>query len=341
MTELPLDEFDYALPPERIAQQPLARRDASRLLVDTGDTIEHHHTADLPRFLRPGDVVVVNDTRVRPARVRFTRATGGSGEVLLLAPVVPERLDGRWEALVRPSRKLPPGTVVRVDDDLVVTFGDDLGEGRRIVTVDSPDLDATLARLGEVPLPPYVTERLADPERYQTVYARRVASAAAPTAGLHLTAEVLDRCRAAGATIATVELEVGLGTFRPIATDDVTRHAMHAERYVVPPEAQRAVEAASRVVAIGTTAVRALESWSATGRPTGSTDLFIRRGHAFGVVDVLFTNFHLPKSSLLVLLDAFMGPRWRACYESALAEGYRFLSFGDAMLVPRLGTTLR
>ena len=333
-----LDEFDYELPPERIAQHPLAERDASRMLVDaalTGGTVEHRHTRDLPEYLRPGDVLVLNDTRVLPARVRFRRPSGGASEVLLLE----DRGDGWWEALARPSAKLPPGLVVEVGPRLSLEFGDDLGEGRRLVRPVADDLLAALDEHGEMPLPPYIGERLDEPERYQTVYAQRPGSAAAPTAGLHLTPEVLARCEAAGARIAHVELVVGLDTFRPIAVEDVTQHRMHTERYRVPEPTWQACKEASRVVAVGTTVVRALESAAARGELEGRTDLFIRRPYDFQVVDVLLTNFHLPRSSLLVLVDAFVGPHWRDLYEIAKAEGYRFLSFGDAMLLARATST--
>lgn len=326
-----LDEFAYDLPDELVAQHPAVPRDASRLLVDLDGTATHHHTRDLPAFVRPGDVLVLNDTRVLPGRVRFTRATGGAGELLLLEP----REGARWEALVRPSRKLPPGTVIELGPDLTITIEDDLGEGRRLVTVTSPDLFAALEAHGEMPLPPYITARLDDPERYQTVYAARPASAAAPTAGLHLTPEVLAACEAAGAQIVRVELVVGLDTFRPIAVDDVAQHRMHTEQYRVPGETWGAVQQARRVIAVGTTSVRALESAAARGELAGRTDLFIRRPYPWAVVDVLLTNFHLSRSSLLVLVDAFVGPRWRELYELAIAERYRMLSFGDAMLVAR------
>lgn len=328
-----LDDFAYELPDELIAQHPASPRDSSRMLValDPGGAVEHRHTRDLPSFVQPGDVLVLNDTRVLPGRVRFTRATGGAGELLLLEP----RDGDTWEALVRPSRKLPPGTRVTLGEDFSCTIGEDLGEGRRLVTVHTDDLLAALDAHGEMPLPPYIGERLVDPERYQTVYATRPASAAAPTAGLHLTPDVLAACEAAGATIARVELVVGLDTFRPIAVDDVSLHRMHTEQYRVPAETWELVRSARRVVAVGTTSVRALESAAARGELSGRTDLFIRRPYPWAVVDVLLTNFHLPRSSLLVLVDAFAGPRWRDLYELAIAERYRMLSFGDAMLVAR------
>ncbi|HMQ26494.1 MAG TPA: tRNA preQ1(34) S-adenosylmethionine ribosyltransferase-isomerase QueA [Acidimicrobiales bacterium] len=330
-----IQAFDYDLPTEAIAQRPVEPRDAARLLVDAGPdrSPEHRHVRDLPDLVGPGDVIVVNDTRVRPARLRLRKATGGAVEVLLLEP------DGDdptgWQALVRPGRRVPPGTVL-VDPAEprapLVEVGASLGEGRRHVHLVAGE-DAVLA-LGEVPLPPYIHEPLADPERYQTVYGDRPTSVAAPTAGLHLTTEVLDRCREAGAAVATVELAVGLGTFRLITVDDVRDHHVHRERYRVPADTLAACDAADRVVAIGTTAVRALESAAATGELEGSTDLYVRRGHRFAVVGALLTNFHVPRSSLLVLVDAFVGSRWRSLYEAALAERYRFFSFGDAMFLP-------
>jgi S-adenosylmethionine:tRNA ribosyltransferase-isomerase len=280
---------------------------------------------------------VVNDTRVLPARLRLRRDTGGAVEVLLLEPV--DRADtdsaGRWLALVRPSRRVPCGTSLSAGDDLVVTVEDDLGDGRRVVRLDAPDgVLSAVSHHGEMPLPPYLTTPLDDPERYQTVYSDRPASAAAPTAGLHLTEEVLDDCRAAGARIERLELVVGLDTFRPVTVENLDDHEMHTEAYSVPPATLDACREADRVIAVGTTTVRALESVSANG-PTGRTDLFIRPGYEFGVVDVLMTNYHLPGSTLLVMLEAFVGPRWRDLYALALAEGYRFLSFGDAMFVSR------
>lgn len=340
-------ELDYDLPPEAIAQHPVEPRDAARLLVDRGPTAaaEHRTVADLPDLLQPGDLLVVNDTRVIPARLHLHKPTGGAVEVLLLE----RRPEGWWEGLVRPSRRVADGTRLVTDDgtdDLTVVVGEVLGDdGRRRIEVhggtdDHDDLDA-LARHGEVPLPPYIHEPLADPDRYQTVYADRPGSVAAPTAGLHLTDAVLDRLRERGVTIARVELVVGLGTFRPVTADRVEDHPMHAERYRIPPEAQRLVEEAAaapdrRVVAVGTTVVRALESWAATGEPEGATRLFIHGDYPFALVDVLVTNFHVPRSSLLALVQSFVGPRWRDLYATARSEGYRFLSFGDAMLLHRV-----
>lgn len=329
--------FDYELPASAIAQTPVEPRDAARLLIDGGPGAapRHGHVTDLPGQLGPGDVLVVNTTRVLPARLRTRRATGGSAEVLLLEPV-PEAGPDVWEALVRPSAKLRPGTALALGDDLTVVVGDDLGEGRRRVEVQRPtgaDLLDVLARHGEVPLPPYITAELADPERYQTTYAAQPGSVAAPTAGLHLTPAVLDAVRGIGVPVLEVELVVGLGTFRPIAVERVEDHQMHGERYRVPAAVMDACAAADRVVAVGTTTVRALESAAASGALEGRTELFIHGDRPFAVVDALLTNFHQPRSSLLVLIEAFVGPRWRDLYVAALAEGYRFLSFGDAMLL--------
>ena len=335
-------DLDYPLPEAAIAQHPIEPRDAARLLVDRGPDrpVSHRHVRDLPDLLRAGDLLVVNDTRVLPARLALVRASGGAVEVLLLSPLDDEHR--RWEALVRPSRKLKVGERVQPPHDaaFLVEIGERIGDGAtRAVTllVDGDPLAALVAH-GEVPLPPYITTALADPERYQTVYAERPASAAAPTAGLHLTPEVLDRLAVGGIGMARVELVVGLDTFKPIAVDDPADHVIHTESYCVEPEVLercRATRAAGgRVVAVGTTAVRALES-AASGDPSGRTSLFIRRPYDWQVVDVLLTNFHLPRTTLLLLVDAFVGPRWRELYDIALADGYRFLSFGDAMLLER------
>jgi len=329
-------DVDYDLPPDAIAQVPVEPRDAARLLVDegVGRAARHAHIPDLASLVGPGDVVVVNTTRVLPARLQTRRPTGGAVEVLLLEPREGEA--DRWDALVRPSRKVRAGSTFEVDRDLTVVVQDDLGEGRRVVQLVLPagtDLLSVLDRCGTVPLPPYITTALADPERYQTTYAERAGSVAAPTAGLHLTPAVLDAVRAAGARVVPVDLVVGLGTFRPIAVDRVEDHHMHAERYAVPESTMEACQGAERVVAVGTTTVRALESAVASGALDGRTELFIHGDRPFALVGAMVTNFHQPRSSLLVLVDAFVGPRWRGLYEEALAAGYRFLSFGDAMFL--------
>ncbi|MEZ5379816.1 MAG: tRNA preQ1(34) S-adenosylmethionine ribosyltransferase-isomerase QueA [Acidimicrobiales bacterium] len=327
--------FDYELPATAIAQHPAEPRDAARLLVDRGPATpaDHHIVRDLPDLLQPGDLVVVNDTKVLPARLHLVKATQGAVEVLLLEPTGHHR---QWRALVRPGRRVKAGTELFVpgatDEAPVVVVDDVLDDGRRVVTVHDDDL---MTRVGEMPLPPYITEPLDDPDRYQTVFAREPGSVAAPTAGLHLTDEVLRRLADRGVDIARVELRVGLGTFRPISTDEVADHTMHTEQYRVEPDTWERIRGARRVVAVGTTVVRTLESVAATGALSGDTSLFISRGYPWQVVDVLMTNFHVPRSSLLVLVDAFMGDRWRALYDTAIAEGYRMLSFGDAMLIER------
>jgi S-adenosylmethionine:tRNA ribosyltransferase-isomerase len=325
-------DFDYALPASAIAQTPVEPRDAARLLVDRGPgrPPEHRHVRDLPDQLRAGDIVVVNETRVIPARLRLRRTTGGAAEVLLLEPLDDGDL---WDALVRPGARLRDGEVLAAPDGTpVAELGTRTDDTRRVrLLVDDDDL----ARIGDVPLPPYITAPLSDPERYQTVYARTPGSVAAPTAGLHLTPDVLDRLAGAGIPTTTVELVVGLDTFKPVTVTDPAQHRMHSERYRVPAATVDACREARRVVAIGTTTVRALEAAAATGRLSGRTDLFIRRPYAWRTVDVLLTNFHLPRTTLLMMIDAFIGPRWRDLYAIAFAGGYRFLSFGDAMLLER------
>lgn len=339
-----IEDFDYELPRAAIAQTPITPRDSARLLVDRGSgTPEHRHVRDLPDLLRAGDLLVVNDTRVIPARIRLRRATGGSAEALLLEPLGDDKR--RWEALVRPGAKLAVGEELRAEradtaEPAVVRMGERTDAGDTfVVELLADDPMALLGEVGTMPLPPYIGTRLDDPDRYQTVYAAEPGSAAAPTAGLHLTDDVFARLGDRGIRRATVELVVGLDTFQPISTENPLDHPMHTERYRVPPstwEAVRATQTAGgRIVAVGTTAVRALESAAVSRELSGRTDLFISRGFDWQVVDVLMTNFHLPRTTLLMMIDAFIGPRWRDRYETALAEGYRFLSFGDAMLLTR------
>jgi S-adenosylmethionine:tRNA ribosyltransferase-isomerase len=331
-----LADFDYHLPDERIAQTPIEPRDAARLLVDRGSgPPDHRHVRDLPELLSPGDLLVLNETRVIPARLRLHRRTGGAAEVLLLEPRSADRRT--WEALVRPGGKLDVGEELVVDGAVIVRMGErtPAGDTFEVELVGDDDPLVLLDRHGEMPLPPYIRERLADPERYQTVYAGEPGSAAAPTAGLHFTPELFERLAVAGVRTATVELVVGLDTFQPISTDDPRDHPMHTERYRVPATTMDACRDAGRVVAVGTTAVRALESAVHRGEPAGRTDLFIHRGFDWRVVDLMMTNFHLPRTTLLMMIDAFVGSRWRSLYESALAADYRFLSFGDAMLLDR------
>lgn len=308
-------DLDYELPAELIAQRPAARRDEARLLVferATG-TVRHRRFHELPDELSGGELVVVNDTRVVPARLRLERPGGGDAEVLLL-----ERAEGAlWVALARPTRRLRPS--MRLGP---VELVESLGGGRWLVSLEGEPA-------GEPPLPPYIRVPLDDPERYQTVYARRPGSAAAPTAGLHFTRAVLDRL-----DVETVTLHVGLDTFRPIAAAELDEHALHGERYAVSPGTWRRIEAARRVVAVGTTTVRVLETVAGGGPLEGRTELFVTPGHRFRRVDALVTNFHLPRTTLLALVMAFAGvEETRELYRAAIAERYRFYSFGDAMLV--------
>ena len=344
MPGLATDLFDYALPEERIAQEPAARRDASRLLhLRAQGPPGDHGFGDLPGLVRPGDLLISNDTRVRAARLRVSRPGGGAAELLVLG----EDGGGAHACLVRPARRLPAGTHLELGGGLVAEVGEPAPghPGARRVRFTAPpgiDLEAALEAAGTVPLPPYIRRPLADAERYQTVFAASPPrSAAAPTAGLHFTPAVLDRLRARGVGVATVRLEVGLGTFTPIRTADVDEHRMHRERFELPAVTATAIDAArqrgGRVIAVGTTSVRVLETTAAgEGRVvagTGTTDLFIRPGSEVRVVDGLLTNFHQPRSSLLVLVAALVGiERWRVAYDHALAAGYRFLSFGDCML---------
>ncbi len=331
-----LSDIDYQLPDRLIAQVPIEPRDSARLLVDQGSSAPRDATVrDLPQFLRDGDVLVVNDTKVVPARLHLARASGGAVELLLLEPL--DEAHQMWEALLRPGRKMKPGETLHGDDGapVVVVHGrGEKGDTFRIEFVH-PDPQRLIDRLGEMPLPPYITQRLGDQSRYQTVYARDAKSAAAPTAGLHFTPELLARIRAMGIATVSVELVVGLDTFAPVTVDDPRDHVIHTESYHVPAETLAAVEAARRVVAVGTTATRALESVAATGRTAGRTDLFITPGFEFRHVDVLLTNFHMPRTTLLLMISAFVGERWRDLYGHAVRNEYRFLSFGDAMLLDR------
>jgi S-adenosylmethionine:tRNA ribosyltransferase-isomerase len=307
-------ELDYELPPELIAQQPSARRDSSRLLVydRSSGEVRHRVFADLPHELA-GELVVVNDTRVVPARLRLRRATGGAVEVLLVERVE----DTLWEALAKPSRRLRAGERLGP-----VELLEPLGDGRWRIRLEGEPA-------GEAPLPPYVREPLADPRRYQTVYADEAGSAAAPTAGLHFTPELLDRL-----DVERVTLHVGLDTFRPLTAATLEEHELHGERFHVAAAAWGRIRAAERVLAVGTTTVRVVETVARTGELDGRTTLFVTPGFEFERVDSLLTNFHLPRSTLLALVMAFAGVETtRELYRLAIEERYRFYSFGDAMLV--------
>jgi S-adenosylmethionine:tRNA ribosyltransferase-isomerase len=371
VTDLRTDDFDYDLPPERIAQTPVEPRDASRLLVVHRDTgaLEHRVFRDIVDYLRPGDLLVANDSRVLPGRLWARKATGGRVELLLLRDLE----DGWWEALARPATRLRAGQRLELTaapatadvDDLAGSrahaavasprpsgvAGESVGEGTPVdvelgertpsggvrVRFSAPVHDV-VGRFGYVPLPPYIHTPLADPERYQTVYARVAGSAAAPTAGLHFTPRLLETLAQRGVTFAFVTLHVGPDTFRPVKVEHVLDHEMHSEFTVVPDAAADAIAAAKRegrrVIAVGTTSVRTLESWPGHGGWSGWTRLFIYPGYTFKVVDAMITNFHLPRSTLLMLVSAFAGRELIGrAYAEAISRGYRFYSFGDASLI--------
>lgn len=335
-------EFDYYLPPELIAQVPIEPRDASRLLVlhrDTGG-MEHTIFREITRYLQPGDVLVANDSRVIPARLLARKVpTGGKAELLLLR----RQDDVTWETLVR-GRRMPIGTRLAFGEGLQGEIIAITPAGGRLVRFDRP-IEALLPCLGLMPLPPYIRVPLAEPERYQTVYARIQGSAAAPTAGLHFTSELIARIQSMGVEFAFITLHIGLDTFKPIAAENIEEHRIHTEYCVVPPETvragQQAKAAGKRVIAVGTTTVRALESAARPGSGgwqlepfSGSTSLYIYPGYQFKVVDAMITNFHLPRSTLLCLVSAFAGKELiDSAYKEAIRLGYRFYSFGDAMLL--------
>ena len=336
-------DFYFDLPQELIAQTPLERRDGSRLLCldKVTGAMEHRHFYDLPEYLRPGDCLVMNDSRVLPARLMGHRVPGGGVcEVLLLT----DKGDSVWECLVRPGRKLRPGAEISFGNgELTATVEAEIEGGNRLVRFhyDGIFLEV-LERLGEMPLPPYIKEKLADSERYQTVYSRELGSAAAPTAGLHFTRELLDKIAAQGVKLAYVTLHVGLGTFRPVKEDDVLDHEMHSEFCMVPEETARIITetkcAGGRVISVGTTSCRTLESFAnpdGTMDPrSGWTNIFIYPGYKFKCIDALVTNFHLLESTLIMLVSALAGrENILNAYRTAVEERYRFFSFGDAMFI--------
>lgn len=331
-----IDEIDYDLPAGLIAQTPIEPRDAARLLVDRGSGgALHRQISGIAEFLQPGDLLVVNDTRVIPARLHLRRSTGGAVEVLLLEPVAANHQE--WETLIRPGGKLRLGETLFGDDGvpLLEVGGRSASGDTFFVSMLVDDVVAMLKDRGEMPLPPYITESLTDPERYQTVYARHVGSAAAPTAGLHFTDRLLKELADAGIHTATVDLTVGLDTFAPINSTNPKEHKIHTESYSVPPDTLESCRQANRVVAVGTTTTRALESAASTGADHGRSNLFITPGYDWKLVDLMVTNFHMPKTSLLLMIDSFIGKRWRELYLQAIQHKYRFLSFGDAMLLNR------
>ena len=335
-------DYWYDLPEELIAQTPLERRDSSRLMVldrETGD-VSHRHFYDIVEYLRPGDCLVMNDSRVLPARLLGHRPSGGAVEVLLLRDLG----DNRWECLCKPGRKMQVGNeVIFGSGELTAVVREVREDGNRVVEFRYEGIFLeVLERLGKMPLPPYIKEELADQERYQTVYSREVGSAAAPTAGLHFTTELLERIRAMGVQTAFVTLHVGLGTFRPVKAEQITDHHMHAELCMISEETasilNRTKEAGGRIICVGTTSCRTLESLvGEDGRfAAGSkwTDIFIYPGYRFRAMDGLITNFHLPESTLVMLVSAFAGREHVLhAYAEAVKERYRFFSFGDAMCI--------
>ena len=335
-------DFSFELPEELIAQTPIPERDHSRLLVldkDTGE-IEHRHFFELPEYLEPGDCLVINDSRVLPARLLGCRSSGGSVELVLLRDLG----EGKWECLSRPGRKTKPGTELSFGEgELTATVLDVIEGGNRIVQFRYEGIFLeVLERLGKMPLPPYIKAELQDAERYQTVYSRELGSAAAPTAGLHFTQELLDKIRAKGVKVCAVTLHVGLGTFRPVKEDEIEDHEMHSEYCIVPEETARIVtetkKSGARVIAVGTTSCRTLESFAREDgtlpAASGWTNIFIYPGYRFRCVDALVTNFHLPESTLIMLVSALAGrENILHAYETAVREKYRFFSFGDAMFI--------
>ncbi len=362
-------DFDYVLPPELIAQTPIEPRDASRLLVVERTTGRLHHRRfyELPEFLRPGDLLVGNDSRVIPARLHGVKPTGGAVEILLLRPQSGENAEDCWECLVR-GKRLRPGTQVHIvlrdqtrstgPTKITATIQSETADGGRIVAF-TPAVSQWLDAAGEVPLPPYIHQPLSDPERYQTIYSRIAGSAASSTAGLHFTPELVMRLRDQGIGFAFITLHIGLDTFRPMQVEDINAHPMHREWAQVSAETARVINqtrlAGGRIIAIGTTVVRTLESaaklalgyqpadpvpddaicgWQTVVAFSGETELFIRPGHRFRAIDAMITNFHLPRSTLLVLVSAFAGKGLiDRAYAEAIRERYRFYSFGDAMLI--------
>lgn len=342
-------DYDYALPPERIAHYPSERRDTSRLFVLPPEgPVEHRRFADVTSLFEPGDVLVVNESKVFPARLVGRKPTGAEAEVFLVRPAAEGADPLVWEALVRPGRKLKPGRTVEIGEDLLIEILDSTESGSRIVRLETPlTIEQALAKHGRVPLPPYIDREPepVDRERYQTVYAKERGSVAAPTAGLHFTHELLDRLAGQGVARAAVTLHVGIGTFRPIEAEDPAQHLMHAEHFSVSESAATQINEArakgGRIWAVGTTAVRTLETVTTdegvVEARAGSTRLFIRPPYSFKAIDGLITNFHLPRSTLLMLVASLGGyDRTMSAYAEAIREGYRFYSYGDAMALPPL-----
>lgn len=335
-------DFYYDLPKELIAQTPVEPRNASRLMFlnKTNGEIKHRHFFDLKEFLRPGDTLILNDTRVLPARMYGVRSTGATVEFVLLKCISANR----WECLAGPGKKARPGDRFKFSDELAATVAYVTEDGNRIIDFEySGNFYEIIDRIGQMPLPPYITEKLKDKERYQTVYSHELGSAAAPTAGLHFTKEMLDDIRAAGINTGYVTLHVGLGTFRPVKAQNIEDHKMHSESYHIPAETaeliNRTKKSGGRVICVGTTSCRTLESAAQKfgdefRECSDSTDIFIYPGYKFRCMDALITNFHLPESTLIMLVSAFAGyENVMNAYKTAVKEKYRFFSFGDAMFI--------
>ncbi|MER2564794.1 MAG: tRNA preQ1(34) S-adenosylmethionine ribosyltransferase-isomerase QueA [Myxococcaceae bacterium] len=346
------DDFDYHLPEELIAQAPLERRDASRLLHVSGEVLVHRAFTELPGLLRPNDLLVVNDSRVIPARLIGKKAdTGGRVELLLVRPAAnvaavtslgAAAQGTAWTCLGQASKPIRAGARLSFDGELTAEVEASLGGGEYVVRFTSPlsTLEAAITKAGQLPLPPYIHRAPSadDAERYQTIYAKTVGSVAAPTAGLHFTPEIFSAIEQRGVRRVSVTLDVGPGTFLPVREGDVSQHKMHAERYLVPPETVDAItqtkQSGGRVIAVGTTVTRTLEAFALTGAASGDTAIFVTPGFQFRVVDALVTNFHLPKSTLVMLVSAFLGrERTLEVYAEAVRERYRFFSYGDSMLI--------
>ncbi len=340
--------FDYELPERFIAQVPAEPRDAARLFDATGegegsDRWTHRKVSDLAEVLLPGDALIVNETFVIPARLELRKETGGAVEVLLLDPL---NEPGAWAALIKPAKRLKPGVRLRPGPGMVIEIGSPLDDGTftvRLLDDEGQPLteamsSGPLQTYGHLPLPPYITAVVEDTSRYQTVFGRIPGSVAAPTAGLHFTPELFDRLRNRGIEIGTVDLCVGIDTFRSVNTEKPEDHPMHSERYSVREETLELIAKTKRnggrVVSVGTTTTRSLETAAASGRNEGRTKLFIYGNYEFLTVDIMMTNFHMPRTSLLMMIEAFTGPWWRSIYAEAMLQKYRFLSFGDAMLLP-------
>ena len=336
-------DFYYDLPQELIAQTPLDQRDSSRLMVLplSDEVIEHKHFYDIVDYLQPNDCLIMNDSKVLPARIYGVKETGSVIELLLLK----NQGNDIWECLVKPGKRAKVGAQLKISDRLSCEVAEVLDDGNRLVKFTYPssrNIYEILDEVGTMPLPPYIKEKLEDQGRYQTVYARELGSAAAPTAGLHFTQDLMEKVRQKGVNIGYVTLHVGLGTFRPVQVDDVTNHKMHSESYFVPPETidliNKTKELGGRVISVGTTSTRTLESaYNSEGdciKPYGDTEIFIYPGYQFKMIDGLITNFHLPESTLIMLVSALAGKdKVLNAYETAIDEKYRFFSFGDAMLI--------